>query len=113
MGSPSIPAAPSPAPSPPPAAARSSPWTMAPRWRPTWSSSAPAAGPTPAASAWTAPASSPPQAGPGLWALGDVTGVALFTHVANYQGRVVAGNILGHPRTASYNGIPRVVFAEP
>jgi pyruvate/2-oxoglutarate dehydrogenase complex dihydrolipoamide dehydrogenase (E3) component len=53
------------------------------------------------------------QAGPGLWALGDVTGVALFTHVANYQGRVVADNILGRPRTASYDGIPRVVFADP
>jgi hypothetical protein len=33
----------------------------------------------------------------GLWALGDVTGVALFTHVAMYQGRIVADNILGTP----------------
>jgi dihydrolipoamide dehydrogenase len=53
------------------------------------------------------------QAGQGLWALGDVTGVALFTHVAMYQGRVVADNILGRERTAAYNGIPRVVFADP
>ncbi len=53
------------------------------------------------------------QAGDGLWAAGDVTGVALFTHVATYQGRVVADNILGRPRTASYEGIPRVVFADP
>lgn len=49
----------------------------------------------------------------GLWALGDVTGVALFTHVAMYQGRVVADNILGHDRRAFYDGIPRVVFADP
>jgi pyruvate/2-oxoglutarate dehydrogenase complex dihydrolipoamide dehydrogenase (E3) component len=53
------------------------------------------------------------QAGPGLWAAGDVTGVALFTHVAMYQGRVVADNILGRVRAASYEGIPRVVFADP
>jgi len=53
------------------------------------------------------------QAGNGLWAAGDVTGVALFTHVATYQGRVVADNILGRQRTASYEGIPRVVFADP
>jgi dihydrolipoamide dehydrogenase len=53
------------------------------------------------------------QAGPGLWALGDVTGVALFTHVASYQGRIVADNILGRPHAASYDGIPRVVFADP
>jgi dihydrolipoamide dehydrogenase len=53
------------------------------------------------------------RAGEGLWALGDVTGVALFTHVAMYQGRVVAGNILGRDRAASYDGIPRVVFADP
>ena len=49
----------------------------------------------------------------GVWALGDVTGIALFTHVAMYQGRVVADNILGRERRASYEGIPRVVFADP
>jgi pyruvate/2-oxoglutarate dehydrogenase complex dihydrolipoamide dehydrogenase (E3) component len=53
------------------------------------------------------------RAGDGLWALGDVTGVALFTHVAMYQGRVVADNILGRPRAAAYHGIPRVVFGDP
>jgi pyruvate/2-oxoglutarate dehydrogenase complex dihydrolipoamide dehydrogenase (E3) component len=53
------------------------------------------------------------RAGDGLWALGDVTGVALFTHVAMYQGRIVADNILGRQRAASYDGIPRVVFADP
>src|SRR5258708_3084498 len=30
-----------------------------------------------------------------------------------FQGRVVADNILGRQRTASYHGIPRVVFADP
>jgi dihydrolipoamide dehydrogenase len=49
----------------------------------------------------------------GLWALGDVTGVALFTHVAKYQGRIVADTILGTPRTADYTAVPRVVFAQP
>lgn len=49
----------------------------------------------------------------GVWALGDVTGVMPFTHVAKYQARVVADAILGRPRTASYEGIPRVVFTDP
>jgi len=53
------------------------------------------------------------RAAGGLWAVGDVTGVSLFTHVAMYQGRVVADNILGRERAASYQGIPRVVFADP
>jgi len=53
------------------------------------------------------------RAGERLWALGDVTGVALFTHVATYQGRVVAANLLGEQRAARYEGIPRVVFADP
>ncbi len=48
-----------------------------------------------------------------VWALGDVTGVMPFTHVAMYQARVVADNILGTPRRARYEGIPRVVFADP
>jgi dihydrolipoamide dehydrogenase len=53
------------------------------------------------------------RAAPGLWALGDVTGIMPFTHVAKYQARVVADNILGRARQALYEGIPRVVFADP
>ena len=53
------------------------------------------------------------QAGPGLWAIGNVTGISMFTHVAMYQGRVAADNILGRDRRACYDGIPRVVFADP
>lgn len=37
----------------------------------------------------------------------------MFTHVATYQGRVVADNIPGRDHRASYEGIPRVVFADP
>ncbi|MHB1235180.1 MAG: hypothetical protein ACYCZK_05865 [Microbacteriaceae bacterium] len=36
-----------------------------------------------------------------------------FTHVAKYQGRIAADAILGKPHTASYVGIPRVVFGDP
>lgn len=52
-------------------------------------------------------------AGPGLWAIGDVTGTWLFTHVGKYQGRVVADNILGHTRHAHYEAVPQVVFTDP
>lgn len=30
-----------------------------------------------------------------------------FTHVAKYQGRIVADAIMGRPRPARYDGIPR------
>jgi pyruvate/2-oxoglutarate dehydrogenase complex dihydrolipoamide dehydrogenase (E3) component len=53
------------------------------------------------------------RAADGVWAIGDVTGVALFTHVAKYQGRVAADNILGKEQRADYRGIPRVVFSDP
>jgi dihydrolipoamide dehydrogenase len=53
------------------------------------------------------------RAADGVWALGDVTAVLPFTHVAKYQGRIVADAILGRPRPARYDGIPRVVFADP
>jgi pyruvate/2-oxoglutarate dehydrogenase complex dihydrolipoamide dehydrogenase (E3) component len=48
-----------------------------------------------------------------LWAIGDVTGLWPLTHVGKYQGRVVASNILGHPRAANYDAVPRVVFTDP
>jgi pyruvate/2-oxoglutarate dehydrogenase complex dihydrolipoamide dehydrogenase (E3) component len=48
-----------------------------------------------------------------LWAIGDVTGIRLLTHVGKYQGEVVASNILGEPRDAHYDAIPDVVYTDP
>jgi pyruvate/2-oxoglutarate dehydrogenase complex dihydrolipoamide dehydrogenase (E3) component len=53
------------------------------------------------------------RAGERLWAIGDVTGVWPLTHVGKYQGDVVAANILGEPREADYDAVPRVVFTDP
>jgi pyruvate/2-oxoglutarate dehydrogenase complex dihydrolipoamide dehydrogenase (E3) component len=53
------------------------------------------------------------QAGEGLWAVGDITGIWQLTHVGKYQGEVVASNILGEPREANYDAVPRVVFTDP
>jgi pyruvate/2-oxoglutarate dehydrogenase complex dihydrolipoamide dehydrogenase (E3) component len=53
------------------------------------------------------------RAGEQLWAVGDVTGVRLLTHVGKYQGEVVAANILGEPREAHYEAIPDVVYTDP
>jgi dihydrolipoamide dehydrogenase len=48
-----------------------------------------------------------------VWAIGDVNGIWQLTHVGKYQGRVVAANILGEPRDANYEAVPRVVFTDP
>jgi pyruvate/2-oxoglutarate dehydrogenase complex dihydrolipoamide dehydrogenase (E3) component len=53
------------------------------------------------------------RAGERLWAIGDVTGVRLLTHVGKYQGEVVASNILGERREANYDAIPDVVYTDP
>jgi pyruvate/2-oxoglutarate dehydrogenase complex dihydrolipoamide dehydrogenase (E3) component len=48
-----------------------------------------------------------------LWAIGDVNGLWPLTHVGKYQGDVVAANILGEPRKANYEAVPRVVYTDP
>jgi len=53
------------------------------------------------------------RAGERLWAIGDVTGIWLLTHVGKYQGEVVAENILGQAREANYDAVPRTVFTDP
>ena len=53
------------------------------------------------------------RAAAGVWAVGDVNGVMLFTHVAKYQGRVAANDILGRGAVADYRAVPRIVFTDP
>ena len=48
-----------------------------------------------------------------LWAIGDITGIWQLTHVGKYQGEIVAANILGEPREANYDAVPRVVYTDP
>ena len=53
------------------------------------------------------------RAGERLWAIGDVAGIWPLTHVGKYQGEVVASNILGEPRVAHYDAVPRVTYTDP
>jgi dihydrolipoamide dehydrogenase len=53
------------------------------------------------------------RAGDRLWAIGDVTGLWPLTHVGKYQADVLAANLLGEPREAHYDAVPRVVFTAP
>jgi pyruvate/2-oxoglutarate dehydrogenase complex dihydrolipoamide dehydrogenase (E3) component len=53
------------------------------------------------------------RAAEGVWAIGDVTGVALLTHVGKYQARIAAADIRGEEPSADYRAIPSIVFTDP
>ena len=60
----------------------------------------------PAAAGW--------PAGPGVWAIGDMTGHGAFTHVSMYQAGIVVAGILGREASpAEYHAVPRVTFTDP
>ena len=54
---------------------------------------------------------------PWLYAIGDINGRALFTHMGKYQARIAADHIMGHDTTFSHGAdgalSPRVIFTEP
>ena len=50
---------------------------------------------------------------PGVYAIGDVVGMAMLAHVASAQGKVVVQNILGHPREIRYDVVPAGIFTLP
>jgi dihydrolipoamide dehydrogenase len=52
-----------------------------------------------------------------LYAVGDVNGRALFTHMGKYQARISADHLLGHDHVLAHGAdgplSPRVIFTEP
>lgn len=51
---------------------------------------------------------------PGVWAAGDVTGGLRFTHIADYEARLVIRNaFFPLPSSASYDVVPWVTFTDP
>jgi dihydrolipoamide dehydrogenase len=53
------------------------------------------------------------RAAENVWAIGDVSGVALFTHVGKYQARVAAADLCGREAKADYRAIPAGIFTDP
>jgi len=53
------------------------------------------------------------RAAENVWAIGDVTGIALFTHVGKYHARVAAYDMTGRPARADHRAVPATIFTDP
>jgi pyruvate/2-oxoglutarate dehydrogenase complex dihydrolipoamide dehydrogenase (E3) component len=53
------------------------------------------------------------RAADNVWALGDVTGLALFTHVGKYHARVAAYDMAGREARADHRAVPATIFTDP
>ncbi|HEX5559448.1 MAG TPA: NAD(P)/FAD-dependent oxidoreductase [Gaiellales bacterium] len=53
------------------------------------------------------------RAAENVWAAGDATGIAMFTHVGKYQARLAAADMAGREVRADYRAIPAVTFTDP
>jgi pyruvate/2-oxoglutarate dehydrogenase complex dihydrolipoamide dehydrogenase (E3) component len=48
-----------------------------------------------------------------VWAIGDVTGIAPFTHVGKYHARIAAADLTGRPARADHRAVPATIFTDP
>ena len=53
------------------------------------------------------------RAAENVWAIGDVTGIALFTHVGKYHARIAAYDMTGRDVRADHRAIPATIFTDP
>jgi pyruvate/2-oxoglutarate dehydrogenase complex dihydrolipoamide dehydrogenase (E3) component len=53
------------------------------------------------------------RAAENVWALGDVTGIAQFTHVGKYHARIAAYDMAGRDVQADYRAVPATIFTDP
>jgi mercuric reductase len=49
----------------------------------------------------------------GIWAAGDVTAVAQFTPIAQYQARIAVADMFGGGAAADYDALPTAIFTDP
>ncbi len=53
------------------------------------------------------------RAAENVWALGDVTGIAPFTHVGKYHARIAAYDMSGRDVRADHRAVPATIFTDP
>jgi pyruvate/2-oxoglutarate dehydrogenase complex dihydrolipoamide dehydrogenase (E3) component len=53
------------------------------------------------------------RAAENVWAIGDVTGIAPFTHVGKYHARIAAYDMDGRAVRADHRAVPATIFTDP